>query len=136
LRNLLIGIVACALAFSASGCGSDESSAEAETTAAEPSEEESLVPAGALDEIREDFALNFTGVSWHTPPETLEIEGSTLVARTDFFPDDEGRELGTNLCNALNANYVLSNTAAYGLAGVTVYAQADPVAHASNGGTC
>src|SRR5512132_1330399 len=31
---------------------------------------------------------------------------------------------------------VLSNTASYGLTGVTVYAQDDPVASASGGGTC
>jgi hypothetical protein len=124
----------------AGGCGSADDSSdvatEAPTTEAVVEEEESSVRAGALAEIREDFRLNFAGVSWHTPPERLEIEGTYLVARTDFYPDDEGRGLANQLCNALNANYVLSNTADYGLDGVTVYAQGDPVASASGGGTC
>lgn len=122
----------------AAGCGGSADGDSSAKTAPEALPTPTPPPAapGALNEIREDFALNFSAVSWYTPPDTLEIEGTTLVARTDFYPDGEGRDLGTQLCNALNGNYVLANTAEYGLDGVTVYAGDAPVASAAGGGTC
>lgn len=119
-----------ALSLALSGCGSDGGGADgpeadAATTASAETEEAPAAAPGALAAIREDFALNFGGagnpayeVSWYTPPETLSITGTTLVARTDLYPDEDGGAIGRQLCNALNANYVLSNTASYGLEGV------------------
>jgi hypothetical protein len=137
-----------ALSLPLPGCGSDGSGAEATetnapTTASAEAEEAPTAVPGALATIREDFALNFGGagnpnyeVSWYTPPETLSITGTTLVARTDFYPDEEGEAFGRQLCNALNANYVLSNTANYGLDGVEVYGNDQTLASASGVGTC
>jgi hypothetical protein len=142
LRRILSVPVVTVLLLVAGGCGGNSSDnpsssdTASEATTTKSVVEESSVRAGALDEIRADYKLNFTGVSWYTPPGTLKIEGATLVARTGFYPDDEGRELGNQLCNALNGNYVLAKTANYGLDGVTVYAQDDPVASASDRGTC
>lgn len=141
-------VLLVALSVALSGCGADGSGAEgpepdATTTESVETEEAPTASPGALAAIREDFALGFGGagdpayqVSWYTPPETLSIEGTTLVARTDFFPDEEGQGLGRQLCNGLNANYVLSNTASYGLEGVQVYGNDQILASASGGGTC
>ena len=129
-------VAAAFTALVAASCGGDE--AGPTSTAAQPTTEtvSATVDTAALDAIRQDYELNFSATSWYTPPSTITIEGDELVARTEFLPDEEGRALATQLCNALNANFVLSNLADYGLTGVTVYAQDDPVASASGGGTC
>lgn len=129
------------------GCGAyafeQETGVATQETQATQTQEEAAVAPGALPQIREDFELNFGGagdpalaVSWYTPSSTLSIEGSTLVARTDFYPDAEGEALAKQLCNALNGNYVLANTANYGLDAVEVYGQGTRLASASGGGTC
>jgi hypothetical protein len=132
----LILVLASTLLVTTS-CGGDDTAATTTPTTTAPAAETSAeIASGALEQIRQEFELNFSSTSWYTPPSTLTIEGTELVAHTEFFPDDEGRALAKQLCNALNGNFVLSNLADYGLTGVTVYAQDNPVASASGGGTC
>ena len=140
---LVLSIVALALGIVVlTGCGreTEEEATERPATQRPPDPQPDAAEAESLRRLRDDFVLNFGQpgfrVSWFTPARTLTIEGDTLVARTDFYPDEEGRALANQLCNALNANYVLSNTADYGLDSVAVYAQDEPVASASGGGTC
>jgi hypothetical protein len=135
-RACCLILVSASSLLIATSCGGDDTAATTTPATITGAETSPAVASGALEQIRHDYELNFSSTSWYTPPSTLNIEGSELVARTNFFPDDEGRALATQLCNALNANFVLSNLADYGLTGVTVYAQDDPVASASGGGTC
>jgi hypothetical protein len=129
------------LAFAAlallTGCGgSNANEAESTTAITSVSQAPSTANVLALRAIRNDFRLNFDGTTWYTDPSKLQIERATLVARTHFYPDDAGQKLARDLCNALNGNYVLANTASYGLDGVAVYARGELLAAASSGGTC
>jgi hypothetical protein len=135
-RIRLLAVVICASAFLTASCGGGDTAAPQTTEPTTSVEPDGTDLSAALPKIRDDFELNFSSASWYMPPSTLSIEGSELVAHTDFMPDQEGRALATQLCNALNVNFVLSNLADYGLTGVTVYAQDDPVTSSSGGGTC
>jgi hypothetical protein len=106
--------------------------AERSSSAAEAAHDarRSAVSPKVLRQIRADFR-GFEGATWYVAPGQLRIVGDTLVAKTSFFPDAEGRALARMLCNVLNANYVASPARQYGLRGVVVYAHRDPVAHLS-----
>lgn len=109
------------------GCGGKAT--ESATTASVDESARTLEISQAISELG-GGGTDFETL-WYQSIENVEVHGSSLDIRTSIYPDDEGRAIAKDLCNILNANFVLSNTANYGLETVTVYAQDDPVSYTS-----
>lgn len=55
-------------------------------------------------EIRDDLSTGFQGASWYGSLNSIDVNGSQVVANTSIYPDSEGKLIGQRLCLAISGS--------------------------------